>query len=302
VESNQVVTGYVPHGLNHNIFKPIDKSEQSYKDAEKRFKKDNGIDFMIFWNNRNIRRKQPGDLILAFKHFVDQLPENLRQTVGLLMHTEPIDENGTDLIAVHKALCPDYKVIFSREKISAQDLNLIYNVADVVVNIGSNEGWGLSSTEAILSGTPIINNVTGGLQDQCGFVDEHGDPVMFTEDFATNHTGKYKSHGAWVKPVFPTNRSLQGSPTTPYIFDDRVKFEDVSDAIMYWYNTPSVVRDEMGYVGREWALANGLTGEQMGNSMIEIIDYLFSVEKEPRPRFTINQVKETKYNNPGVVC
>ena len=71
---------------------------------------------------------------------------------------------------------------------------------------------------------------------------------------------------------------------------------------MYWYNTPSVVRDEMGYAGREWALANGLTGEQMGNSMIELIDYLFSVEKEPRPRFTINQVKETKYNNPGVVC
>jgi hypothetical protein len=46
-------------------------------------------------------------------------------------------------------------------------------VADVVVNIGSNEGWGLSSTEAILSATPIINNVTGGLQDQCGFVDEN---------------------------------------------------------------------------------------------------------------------------------
>lgn len=302
IKSNEIVTGYIPHGLNHNIYKPIDKSEQAYKDAEKRFKKDNGIDFMIFWNNRNIRRKQPGDLILAFKHFVDQLPENLRQTVGLVMHTEPIDENGTDLIAVHKALCPDYKVIFSREKVSSQDLNLMYNVADVVVNIGSNEGWGLSSTEAILSGTPIINNVTGGLQDQCGFVDENGNPIMFTEDFATNHTGKYKSHGAWAKPVFPTNRSLQGSPTTPYIFDDRVKFEDVADAIMYWYNTPSVVRDEMGYAGREWALANGLTGEQMGNSMIEIIDYLFSVHKEARPRFTINQVKETKYNNPGVVC
>jgi hypothetical protein len=56
-----------------------------------------------------------------------------------------------------------------------------------------------------------------------------------TGEFATNHTGKYKKHGAWVKPVFPSNRSLQGSPATPYIFDDRVKFEDVADAIMYWY-------------------------------------------------------------------
>jgi glycosyltransferase involved in cell wall biosynthesis len=302
INSNEVITGYVPHGLNHNIFKPVDKSEQAYKDAEKKFKKDNGIDFMIFWNNRNIRRKQPGDLILAFKHFVDQLPEYLRQTVGLVMHTEPIDENGTDLIAVHKALCPDYKVIFSREKVSAQDLNLIYNVADVVVNIGSNEGWGLSSTEAILSGTPIINNVTGGLQDQCGFVDENENPIQFDSEFATNHNGKYKLHGVWSKPVFPTNRSLQGSPTTPYIFDDRVRFEDVADAIMYWYTTPETLRDEMGYAGREWALANGLTGEQMGNSMIEMMDYLFSVEKQPRKRFTVNQVKETKYNKPGIVC
>ena len=29
------------------------------------------------------------------------------------MHTQPVDENGTDLPAVVKALCPDYDVIFS---------------------------------------------------------------------------------------------------------------------------------------------------------------------------------------------
>ena len=302
INSNEVITGYVPHGLNHNIFKPVDKSEQVYKDAEKKFKKDNGIDFMIFWNNRNIRRKQPGDLILAFKHFVDQLPEHLRQTVGLVMHTEPIDENGTDLIAVHKALCPDYKVIFSREKVSAQDLNLIYNVADVVVNIGSNEGWGLSSTEAILSGTPIINNVTGGLQDQCGFTDENGNWICFDGEFATNHNGKFKNHGTWVKPVFPSNRSLQGSPQTPYIFDDRVRFEDVADAIAYWYNMTEENRAACGLEGREWALKNGLTARQMGNKMIHMIDYLFSVNKEKRPTYTLNKVTPKKYKQTGIVA
>ena len=124
----------------------------------------NNVDFVVFWNNRNIRRKQPGDLILAFKTFVDQLPEEKRSRVALLMHTTAVDNDGTDLRAIHKTICPTYKVIFSEQKLNTIDLNAMYNVVDVVANIGSNEGWGLSSTEAILSGTPIINNVTGGLQ------------------------------------------------------------------------------------------------------------------------------------------
>ena len=125
-----------------------------------RFKKENDIEFMAFWNNRNIRRKQPGDVILAFKTFVDSLPDSEKNKVGLVMHTQPVDENGTDLIAVRDVIAPDCKIIFSEQKLTADELNALYNISDVVVNIGSNEGWGLSSTEAILSGTPIINNVT----------------------------------------------------------------------------------------------------------------------------------------------
>lgn len=299
---NDVITGYVPHGLNHNIFKPLTQDEINKNETFRNFKSNNGIEFMVLWNNRNIRRKQPGDVILAFKHFVDQLPKDQQSTVALVMHTDPIDENGTDLIAVRNALAPDCKIIFSSQKLSAPDLNVLYNIADVVVNIASNEGWGLSSTEAILSGTPIINNVTGGLQDQCGFVDENEDDIKFDTTFTSNHTGKYKLHGVWAKPVFPSNRSLQGSPATPYIFDDRVKFEDVSDAIMYWYTTPETLRDEMGYAGREWALQKGLTSEQMGNSMIEMINYLFSIPTEPRPRYELHKFKSTKYTNPGIVC
>jgi len=139
------------------------------------------------------------------------------------------------------------------------------------------------------------------LQDQCGFQDENGEWIRFDGEFATNHTGKYKSHGVWVEPVFPSNRSLQGSPQTPYIFDDRVKFEDVADAIAYWYNTPETLRNEMGLVGRTWALANGLTAEQMGNKMIHMIDYLFDCNKEARPTYTFTAFEDKKYKNTGIV-
>ena len=299
---NHILTGYVPHGLNHNIFQPMHKLDPAFVSMDKKIKEDNGVDFVVFWNNRNIRRKQPGDVILAFKHFVDQLPAEQQTKVALIMHTQAVDENGTDLRAVAKTLAPSCKIIFSEQKMSAHDLNAMYNVADVVVNIGSNEGWGLSSTEAILAGTPIINNVTGGLQDQCGFVDENDEWLRFNGEFATNHTGKYKLHGVWVKPVFPSNRSLQGSPATPYIFDDRVNFEDVADAIRYWYDTPETLREQMGQSGRDWALRNGLTAEQMGNKMISMFRDLFAMHREARPMYTVTKVEQPKYEQTGIVA
>jgi glycosyltransferase involved in cell wall biosynthesis len=268
----------------------------------KQIKEANGVDFVVFWNNRNIRRKQPGDVILAFKSFVDSLPEDKQSRVALVMHTQAIDENGTDLRAVWKTLAPTCKVIFSEQKLSAQDLNAMYSVADVVVNIGSNEGWGLSSTEAILSGTPIINNVTGGLQDQCGFEDENGEWIRFNGEFATNHTGRYKKHGIWVKPVFPSNRSLQGSPQTPYIFDDRVTYEEVGDAMKYWYEMTEENRAACGFEGRTWALSNGLTAEQMGNKMIAMFQNLFMMHREQRPLFTVTSVTPNKYERTGIVA
>ena len=301
IKWNQIITGFVPHGLNHNTFQPLDSNDAIYKQVYESVKTKNDVDFVVFWNNRNIRRKQPGDLILAFKTFVDGLPADQRQRVALLMHTQIVDENGTDLRAIFKTLAPDCKILFSEQKLSHAELNAMYNVADVVVNIGSNEGWGLSSTEAILSGTPIINNVTGGLQDQCGFTDENGEWIRFNGDFATNHAGKYKLHGRWA-PVFPSNRSLQGSPATPYIFDDRAKYEDVADAIAYWYNTPKATRELFGLEGRNWAMKNGLTAEQMGNKMIEMIDYLFESKLETRARYTLTKVTSKKYEKTGIVC
>ena len=298
----QVITGYVPHGLNHNVFKPLISNDPAYVSMHKKIKQDNKVDFVVFWNNRNIRRKQPGDVVLAFKTFVDTLPADQQSKIALVMHTQAIDENGTDLRAIAKTLAPECKIIFSEQKINAAELNAMYNVADVTINIGSNEGWGLSSTEAILAGCPIINNVTGGLQDQCGFEDENGEWLRFDGKFSTNHTGRFKKHGIWVKPVFPSNRSLQGSPATPYIFDDRVQFEQVAEAIGYWYTMTEENRAACGFEGRTWALANGLTAEQMGNKMISMFRDLFAMNRELRPLFTVTKTQQTNYEPTGIVA
>lgn len=301
ITDETIFLSYVPHGLNHNIYKPLPAEDPVYKEMFERIKTKNEVDFVVFWNNRNIRRKQPGDVVLAFAQFVKQLPESERSRVALLLHTDPVENNGTDLIEVAARIAPGCKVLFSREKLSAEHLNAMYNVVDVTINIGSNEGWGLSSTESILAGTPIINNVTGGLQDQCGFVDSNGKWIDFDINFPSNHTGRVKEHGIWVKPVFPTNISLQGSPTTPYIFDDRVAFHDVANAIMYWYNMTHDSRSAAGLEGRRFCLEHGLTAEQMGNKMIELINKLFLIRKPMRRSYYFNLVEEKQYTDIGVI-
>ncbi len=301
LEWNEIITGYVPHGLNHNMYKPISSADELYKKYYSDIKEKNNIKFLVFWNNRNIRRKQPGDVILSFKRFREQLPKDQQDSVGLLMHTSIVDNNGTDLRAVWKNVAPDCKIIFSENKLSVPELNAMYNISDVVVNIASNEGWGLSSTEALLSGTPIINNVTGGLQDQCGFVDDNDNWIRFDGKFSTNHTGKYRKHGKWAIPVFPSNRSLQGSPQTPYIFDDRASFEDVANAIYRWWNTPVDEREDCGLEGRTFCLEKGLTSENMSSRMVEMIKFLINNPKEKRPKYTLTKIKSTQYKEMGIV-
>lgn len=298
---------YVPHGINEKVFRPLNETDADWNEFVKfkeDFKKQHDVDFVVFWNNRNIRRKQPGDVILAYKEFCDKLPWDAAGKCVLFMHTQPIDENGTDLIAVKNMVCPDYKIIFSNQPVDPKLMNFYYNLADVTVNIASNEGFGLSGAESLMSGTPIVNNVTGGLQDHCRFEDENGKWIDFTSDFPTNHSGRYKKCGKWAKPVFPTNRSLQGSPTTPYIFDDRCDFVDVANALLEWYNTTAEERKSAGLAAREWVTSDEscMSARKMSERFIECINACLN-NWTPRKRFAIYKpTKKQTIKHTGVLA
>ena len=290
----KVKIAFVPHGINSKYYFPI--TEQSacyseYKSFETEFRRRHGVDFVIFWNNRNIRRKQPGDVMLAYKVFCDSLPADLARRVCLYMKTQIADPNGTDLNAIKRNICPKYKVIFDEGIHPPHILNYLYNIADVTINIASNEGFGLSNAESIMAGTVTITNVTGGLQDQCRFEIEDGLWVEFTPEFTSNHTGVYQKHGPWVKPVYPTNRSLQGSIPTPYIFDDRCNFEHVAAKLLEWYSIPRSRRKELGLEGSMWmqSVESGMSASEMCNRMIQNIDHLFSTWSAPNSSFEVEK-------------
>lgn len=271
---DKVLLHYVPHGINGDVFKPLMESE--YKDFKNQVFENKKYDFVLFYNNRNIRRKQTSNIILAFRMFCDSLPESESKKCALLMHTQPIDNNGTDLRSVGEALCPDYDIVFTNQKLPPEKMNLLYNISDVTINVASNEGFGLSGAESLMTGTPIINNVTGGLQDHIGFRDENGDLIEFNKNWGSNHDGRYKKHGVWAKPVFPVNRMVQGSPPTPYIFDDHCKWEDIAHAIMYWYKMGNEKRKEFGLAGRDFALGEGgFSSSNLRDQFIYAMDKVF---------------------------
>jgi glycosyltransferase involved in cell wall biosynthesis len=297
--ANKIIE-YVPHGLNENIFKPLDDSELS--DLKNRLFGEQDKDFILFFNSRNIRRKQIPDTMLAFRYFLDTLPKEKAEKCAFILHTEIVSEHGTDLEVVRKLLFKDYPnaIYFSTEKLNPGELNILYNLADAQILLTSNEGWGLSLTEAILAGTPIIANVTGGMQDQMRFEDEDGNWFTPSQKVPSNHTGKYKKHGVWAFPIYPTNRSIQGSPTTPYIWDDRCNAEDAAARISEIYKMDRKETKALGLKGREWALSEGgFTGKIMGERAIKAIDQLF-LTWVPREKFefiNIADVKEDELNH-----
>jgi hypothetical protein len=123
---------YVPHGINEKMFYPItpDMTDDYAKLQEMRQKYfgDNQPEFVLTYNARNIRRKCTSDLIAAYAHFCDKIGKEKAKKCALLLHTQPIDENGTDLPAVVNLLCnPEYqRVVFSDYMYATPEMNLKY--------------------------------------------------------------------------------------------------------------------------------------------------------------------------------
>jgi glycosyltransferase involved in cell wall biosynthesis len=306
VNINQLVLGdkgknkvfrYVPHGLNHHVYRPVEENDPELKKFKKEFFGKDDPDFVLFFNSRNIRRKQIPDTMLAFRAFLDSLPKEKADKCKMVLHTEEISEHGTDLRKVKEYFFDENypnAIKFSTQKLSSIQLNYLYNIADAQILLTSNEGWGLTITEAILSGTPIIANVTGGMQDQMRFEDKDGKWFTPTADFPSNHNGTLTKHGEWAFPVFPTSRSIQGSPTTPYIFDDRCKWEDATERIKEVYNLSRAERKARGLKGREWAIGEaGFTSETQAERVMEAFNELFSTWK-PKEKYEITNATEYK--------
>jgi len=212
----------MPHVAHPEVFKKIPG------DTVEQFKKQSGLDdkFLVFWNSRNARRKMSGSLIFWFKDFLDEVGHDKAR---LLMHTDPKDGHGQDLEAIIRELgLINGEVIFSVKKTPPQELNLLYNAADVTCGISDAEGFGLSTFESLSAETPIVVTMTGGLQEQ----------VTDGEEW-------------FGVGIDPSSKAIIGSQQVPFIYEDRISREDFLDAMRKMYNASPEERAEMGRKGRD---------------------------------------------------
>lgn len=224
----------IPHAVNDNVFTKIQD-----KNLIETFKKDNSIGFdskgnkrfTFFWNNRNARRKQSGSLMFWYNDFLDKVG---RDKATLIMHTEPGDPNGQDLIAIRDKLGFDEDQFkLSTNKLSIQQLSVLYNSVDCTINISDAEGFGLATLESLATETPIIVNMTGGLQEQV--------------------TDGKEWFGFGIEP---SSKAIIGSQDVPWIYEDRICGKDLVDAMCKMYDMSEEDRLEMGKNGRKHVLKN----------------------------------------------
>ena len=224
----------IPHAVNDSVFCKIDDRqliEGFKKENSIGFDKNGNKRFVFFWNNRNARRKQSGSLMFWFNEFLDRVG---RDKATLIMHTEPKDPNGQDLIAIKDRLGLDEDQFkLSTNKLSIQQLSVLYNSVDCTINISDAEGFGLATLESLATETPIIVNMTGGLQEQ-----------------VTNGKDWF---GIGIEPC---SKAVIGSQDVPWIYEDRISNTDLVDAMVKMYEMSEDERLELGKKGRKHVLEN----------------------------------------------
>lgn len=286
---------YVQHGVS-SAYKPLIETQIS-EDIKKKVYGGKEYDFIVYWSSRNIRRKQPSDVIWAYKMFCDTLTKKQKDRCLLLMHTQPVDANGTDLPVVIRKIAPDVNIKFSDGQLPTEQINEMINLSDVSVNICGNEGFGLTTAEGIMAGLPSILLVTGGLQDQCGFRWKDTGNLLTAEDYykigSLHDWRKFENKveaGEWVTPLWARAQTIAGSIPTPYIIDDKVDVYELADAFKYWYDIPKEERKKRGLKGREYFLSeDGFYSKKMCEKITEGIEVTLK-NWQPRKRFDLFKV------------
>ena len=216
-----VSSHYHPHAVNSEVFKKLTSAEQleAIKSCrEKIINVSKGVaqnpnKKIFIWNNRNARRKQSGTLIWWFKEWLDKVGHD---KAALVMHTDAQDPHGQDLPHIIEELkATDGQVLLSTNKVSPEELAIMYNAADYTINISDAEGFGLGTLESLSCGTPIIVSMTGGMQEQ-----------------VTNG----KDWFGWG--IQPVSKSVIGSLQVPYIYEDRISQEDFEKVMTKALNLP----------------------------------------------------------------
>ena len=291
VDYNPVVD-YIPHGVDMETFKPLQKSfkmrdiqklfknampEFEYRKNQMKIKALRNKKTKFLWVAKNQRRKRPADIIYSYMYVCSKNPTFEKDT-ALIMHTSPVSQSGTDLIACiddfsqQLGVSTDNIIITANSSLTDEQLNELYNFGDIFINTSDAEGFGLPVAEAVSAGLGVIHTMTGGIQDQFPYKEQFSELSEFSRNLNTQvpdydetelgYTDEYKGK-EWSIPVYPTGTSFIGAPQTPYIFEDSVSIYSWIDALMEAYDRFEELKKNASTHGREYLLKNDMEIEHM---------------------------------------
>ena len=151
-------------------------------------------------------------------------------------------------------------------------LALFYQASDCTVNISDAEGFGLATLESLSCGTPIIVNMTGGLQEQV--------------------TDGKEYFGIGIEP---SSKAVIGSQQVPYIYEDRISKEDFIAALTKIYNMSPDERKLLGIKGRQHVAVN-YSFDKFKKTWINLMDSIIENHGswETRKKYKSWDLKEIK--------
>lgn len=151
---------YIYHGTDTELFKPVSVSERAALKKELWGVKPTTI--IVTNVNRNQWRKDLPRTMAAFKVFQQYLKSQKQFDAKLYLHAKQNDQGG-DLLrqALQLGFNPDKEIIIPKindvtKGVSREKMAKIYQASDLVVSSALGEGWGLSLTEAMACGTPVL--------------------------------------------------------------------------------------------------------------------------------------------------
>lgn len=258
-------TNYIPHAVPRDLYKELPNAQ--VEDFKKKLLGKERLDhFTVLYVSRNARRKMTSDILKSWQMFMKDLKEKHdHQKASIIMHCDPLDPEGTNLHSVIDVLGIRDSVVFSKDRIAFEDMNVLYNMCDTVVNRSSNEGFGLPILEAKMCGKPVISIKTGGLTRQ-------------VEDHVTG-----EQYGIGLDPEV---RSMVGNLMIPYIYEDFISHETLSKSFMQMYEWGPDKRKEIGqkamnHAHREYVLDNVV--KDWDESLTKLIDTWKNPETKPAP-------------------
>ena len=149
---------YIPEAIDTDVFKPLDRVEAEMFAARNCPALLDRDLFVVGSVQRNLTRKRLHDLMYAYRRFADSCKQ--KKTI-LVLRTDAHDPAGRPLLSYKEVLGKD--VLFV-SRLSPADLNRLYNLFSVHVDISCAEGFGLTVAESMAAGVPNIVTETGGMQ------------------------------------------------------------------------------------------------------------------------------------------